>query len=43
MATVHPEVVEAMTCGVFTVDEAGQLDGDPAVLTWAEAFARQGT
>lgn len=30
--------VEAMTAGVFTVSD-GALTGDPAVLTWMEAFA----
>lgn len=30
--------VEAMTAGVFTVSDEGALTGDPAVLTWMEAF-----
>lgn len=30
--------VEALTSGVFTLNQQGHLSTDPAVVTWMEAF-----
>lgn len=34
------EEVEALTMGVFTLDEQGRMTTDPAVREWMEAMTR---